>query len=145
MKTHIQNFIFHGLVALGFGPVVMATIYLILYKSQVILTLSVPEVCLGIFSSALLAFIVGGTNSIYKIERLPLSAAIFIHGCTLYITYLTIYLLNGWLKKSLTPILVFTGIFIVCYLIIWAILYNVNKKKTDRLNEVLREKQSLDS
>ena len=142
MKKYIQNFILHGLVAFGFGPVVMAVIYLILYKCQVILTFSVPEVCLDIFSSALLAFIVGGANSIYKIERLPLSAAILIHGCTLYAAYLVIYLLNGWLKRSLTPILIFTGIFVVCYLIIWAILYHINKKKTDQLNEVLREKRN---
>lgn len=45
-----------------------------------------------------------------------LPMAIFIHGCVLYISYLATYLLNGWLKWGLTPILVFSGIFVFGYL-----------------------------
>jgi hypothetical protein len=80
-------------------------------------------------------------NSIYQIERLPLMLAVLIHGCVLYISYLITYLVNGWLNIGKIPILVFSGIFIVGYFAIWAIIYRVIKKSTADLNEKLRQKQ----
>ena len=68
--------------------------------------------------------------------------AILIHGCVLYISYLGVYLLNGWLKWSATPLLVFSVIFVLGYLIIWAIIYSVIKRRTDQLNEILRKQQN---
>ena len=47
-------------------------------------------------------------NIIYQIERLPLMMAILIHGGVLYLCYLGTYLLNGWLERDITPILVFS-------------------------------------
>jgi hypothetical protein len=41
-----------------------------------------------------------------------------------------------------TPILVFTIIFVVGYLVIWAIIYSTVKKNTDRVNELLKMKQN---
>lgn len=99
-----------GLIACGFGPIVLAVLYLILQHRELIDTLSVNQVCIGIFSITLLAFVAGGMNVIYQIERLPLMVAILIHGLVLYVSYLGTYLLNKWLEFGLTPILVFTGI-----------------------------------
>ena len=141
MKKNVIDFIRRGLIACGFGPIILAIIYLILQKQGIIQTLSVNEVCDGILSIALLAFIVGGTYVVYQIERLPLSVAILIHGSVLYVTYLAVYLLNGWLKRGITPILVFTGIFLLGYLLIWSIIWTVTKNKTDKLNKMLKEKQ----
>jgi len=59
----------------------------------------------------------------------------------LYIGYLGTYLLNDWLEWGLAPISVFTGIFVLGYLIIWVIIYSVTKRKTENLNRILREKQ----
>ena len=143
MKKNVIDFIRRGLIACGFGPIILAIIYLILQKQGIIQTLSVNEVCDGILSIALLAFIVGGTNVVYQIERLPLSVAILIHGSVLYVTYLAVYLLNGWLKRGITPILVFTGIFLLGYLLIWSIIWTVKKNKTDKLNKMLKEKQQM--
>ena len=80
MKKNGLGFLNRGLVACGFGPIVLAVIYLILKGCGVIETLAVSEVCIGIFSLSALAFIAGGLTSIYKIERLPLMSAILIHG-----------------------------------------------------------------
>ena len=80
-------------------------------------------------------------NAVYHIERLPLMSAILIHGIILYFSYLSTYLLNDWLKLGLTPILVFSGIFVVGYLAVWAIIYCVTKRNTKKLNEMLKEKQ----
>ena len=142
MKKIVLEFFRRGLIASGFGPIVLAILYLILKHQANVETLTVNQVCLGIFSLSALAFIAGGMNVVYQIERLPLMVAILIHGVVLYITYLVTYLINDWLEMGATPILVFSGIFILGYLAIWAIIYIIIKKRTERLNVILRQKQS---
>ena len=141
MKKIVLEFIRRGLVACGFGPIVLAMLYLILQQKGAIDVLTVNQVCLGIFSLSALAFIAGGMNVVYQIERLPLMIAILIHGGVLYIAYLVTYLLNDWLEQGVTPILAFSGIFIVCYLLIWIVIYSVTKRDTEKVNEILKKKQ----
>ena len=100
--------------------------------------LTVEQVCTGIFSLSALAFVAGGTNAVYQIERLPLMVAILIHGVVLYASYLVTYLLNNWLERGPMPILIFTGIFIVSYAIIWLIIYRIEKNKAEKLNRLLK-------
>ena len=142
MKKNILEFIRRGLTAASFGPIVLAIIYLILKHDNVIDTLTVNQVCLGIFSLSTLAFIAGGMNVIYQIEQIPLMVSILIHGVVLYISYLGTYLLNDWLEFGKIPLLVFTAIFVISYLIIWAIIYMIIKKRTEKINEILSIKQN---
>lgn len=142
MKKIVLEFFNRGLVACGFGPMVLAVIYLILQRAGAIQSLSVNQVCTGIFSLTGLAFIVGGMNVIYQFERLPLMLAILIHGVVLYFSYLGTYLINDWLDFGRTPIFIFTGIFILGYLAIWAIIYTATIKNTRKLNKILDEKQN---
>lgn len=140
MKKMIMEFIRRGMIACGFGPIVLAILYLILHHHAAVETLTVNQVCLGIFSLSALAFIAGGMNVIYQMERLPLMMAILIHGGVLYASYLGTYLLNNWLEWGRTPILVFTGIFVLGYLLIWAIIYIITKRNTDKINKILLQK-----
>ena len=112
IKKYAIDFLRRGLVACGIGPLVLAVLYLILYHTGKLQTLTVPEVCLGIFSLSALAFVAGGMNVLYQIERLPLMLAILIHGSILYAAYLITYLVNGWLDGGAIAILVFSGIFL---------------------------------
>ena len=139
MKRVIHNFLQRGLMAGGFGPIIIAIIYFCLEKNQIIQTVSIEEICLAIFSSAALAFVAGGINVIYQIERLPLMVAILIHCLVLYFAYLGIYLINGWLKWGVTPILIFSIIFLLGYLAIWGIIYATNKRRTAKLNKFLQK------
>lgn len=139
MKRYVFEFFRRGLIVCGFGPIVLAVLYLILQQQAVIETLTVHQVCLGIFSLSALAFLAGGMNVIYQIERLPLMVAILIHGGVLYVSYLGTYLLNDWLAWGVTPILVFSGIFVVSYLMIWIIIYSIIKRNTEKLNQILKE------
>lgn len=141
MKKTIFEFVRRGMIACGFGPIVLAFVYLIVQAQTGTQVLTVNEVCIGIISLSALAFIAGGMNVIYQVERLPLMMAILIHGGVLYVSYLATYLLNGWLERSITPILVFSGIFAVGYLVIWVIIFSVIKRKTKQLNEILKQKQ----
>ena len=141
MKTIIRDFCRRGLIACGSGPLVLAGLYLILRRYAGLEQLSVDAVCTGIFSLSALAFISGGMNVIYQIERLPLMTAVLIHGAVLYLSYLATYLLNSWLEWGMTPILVFTVIFIFSYLAIWAVIYFSTRKKTEQVNALLKQKQ----
>ena len=141
MKKTILEFIRRGLTACGFGPLLLAVLYLILHRYASLETLTVRQVCIGIFSLSVLAFLAGGMNVLYQIERLPLMVAILIHGGVLYISYLLTYLINGWLEWGKAPVLVFSGIFVVGYLAIWAVIYLVMKRRTEKLNAVLSQKQ----
>lgn len=143
MKKYILEFFRRGFIACGFGPIVLAILYLILQKQANLGTLSVNQVCRGIFSLSALAFIAGGMNVIYQIEQLPLMVAILIHGGVLYISYLGTYLLNNWLEWGVTHVLIFSGIFILSYFIIWAVIYSVIKKRTERLNDILKKKLEM--
>ena len=141
MKKFVLEFVRRGFIATGLGPIVLAIVYLILKQSAAIDTLTVNQVCIGIFSLSALAFIAGGINAIYQVERMPLMTAILIHGCTLYIGYLGTYLLNDWLDFGVIPIIVFTTIFVVGYIVIWAIIYSIIRRNTAKLNEMLKKKQ----
>ena len=143
MKQFVLEFLRRGLIACGLGPIVLAILYLILQKNAGIETLTVNQVCIGIFSLTILAFIAGGMNVIYQIERIPLMVAILIQGVVLYISYLGTYLLNDWLEWGTIPILVFSGIFVVGYVVIWVIIYSIIKKRTERLNMILKQRRNL--
>ena len=144
MKRIILDFLRRGLTACGIGPLVLVILYLILQKTVGIQMLTVQQVCIGIVSLSILAFIAGGMNAIYQIEQLPLMVAILIHGIILYLCYLATYLVNDWLEFGIVPILIFSGIFIVGYLTIWAIIYSIIRKNTAKLNEQLKKKQKTD-
>ena len=141
MKRFVLDFFRRGLMACGFGPLVLAVVYGILQRCGVVETLGVHQVFVGIFSLTALAFFAGGMNAVYQIERLPLMVAILLHGAVLYVGYLGTYLLNDWLEWGTLPILVFSGIFALGYLVIWAIIYCIIKKNTERINAVLKQKQ----
>jgi hypothetical protein len=139
MKRYILDFLRRGLAAWGFGPVVLAALYLLLPVE----TLTVREVCLGISSLSGLAFLAGGMNVLYQVERLPLMVAVLIHGGVLYAGYLATYLLNGWLEWGRVSILAFSGIFVAGYLAIWAVIYAIIRRNTARVNAMLKQKQRI--
>ena len=141
MKRVALDFVRRGVCAMGFGPIVLAVVYLILHSLGVIDSLTATDVCTGILSLTLLAFFAGGLNAIYRLERLPLMLAIFIHGAVLYICYLVTYLLNAWFVWDIIHFIVFTAVFVVGYIVIWVTVYSIVKKNTAKLNEALREKQ----
>lgn len=138
MKMFWKAFFLRGLICAGGGPIVLAIIYGILGATGVVESFSPREVCMGILTITLLAFIAAGMTAIYQMEQLPLPTMILFHGGALYIAYILTYLLNGWLINHLTPILIFTGIFVAGYALIWLIVYRVEKAKTEKLNKILK-------
>ena len=138
MKTFWKEFLFRGLICAAGGPLVLAIIYGILGATGTVEFFTPSEVCTGILTIMLLAFIAAGMTAIYQIEQLPLAMMILLHGGGLYIAYILTYLLNGWLQNAFVPILVFTGIFIAGYALIWLIIYCIEKAKAKKLNTLLK-------
>ena len=143
MKKFVLDFIHRGLIAASAGPIVLAVVYLILKEARGIESFSVDEICLGIFSLTALAFLAGGMNAIYQLERIPLMGAISIHGAVLYLGYLITYICNRWLSCGLLSLAVFTAVFVIGYAIIWIVIYSIIKKSTTRLNQALKEKTKI--
>ena len=139
MKKFWKEFLLRGLICAGGGPVVLAIIYGILGATGTVESFSPSAVCLGILSITLLAFIAAGMTAIYQTEQLPLPIMILLHAGALYIAYILTYLMNGWLQNSLVPILVFTGIFIAGYALIWLIIYCVERAKAEKINKMLTD------
>ena len=139
MKKFLKEFLFRGLICAAGGPLVLAIIYGILGATGAAETIPATEVSMGIVTITLLAFIAAGMTAIYQVERLPLATMILLHGGALYIAYILTYLMNGWLQNSLIPILIFTGIFLVGYALIWLIIYCIEKAKADKLNKLLKD------
>ena len=123
---------------MGFGPIILAIIYAILGATDVVESISVGDVVLGVLSISLMAFIAAGITVFYQIESLPLIFAILLHGIALYIDYAIIYLVNGWLADGALPFLIFTICFVVGYAVVWAIVYLCIRHTTDKLNMKLK-------
>lgn len=71
-------------------------------------------------------------------ETAPCIFGDLLRSGALYIAYILTYLFNGWLLNQLTPILIFTGVFIAGYAVIWLIIYLVEKAKAEKLNKLLK-------
>lgn len=125
---------------MGFGPIVYGTIMLILHLCNVDTTSNGLDIFKGILSTCIMAFIIAGISNIYQVESLSLVSKIMIHALSLYLVYLVFYLLNDWIVKDLKVIGIFSLIFFSGYIVIWIIIYIIERKKIKELNEKLKEK-----
>ena len=139
MKKFWKEFLFRGLICASGGPMILAIIYGVLGATGAVEAFSPREVCLGILTITLMAFLASGMTAVYQMEQLPLAIMILLHGGVLYLAYILTYLINGWLQNSLVPILMFTGIFAAGYALIWLIIYCVEKARADKLNKLLKK------
>lgn len=137
MKNSLIAFLKRGLMLSVGGPVILAIVYGILGATGAATTLSSMEVCRGILTVSLMAFIAAGMTVVYDNEKLPLFWAILLHGAALYLDYILVYLLNGWLAAGPVPLLVFTVIFIAGFTLIWLLIYFFTKRSANQLNQKL--------
>ena len=139
-EKFLKNFALRGMIAMGFGPIVLAIVYLILGITGVAENIGVYEMVIGILTITLLAFLCGGMTVVYQIESLGISKAITLHGIVLYIGYACVYLINGWLKDGLLSFIIFTIVFIIGYALIWLVIYLVTRNSAKRLNYKLKNR-----
>lgn len=135
MKEFWTKFVKRGIMAAWTGPLVVAVVWACLGRAGVIETLDVHTALMGVVSGIIIAFIAAGINAIHEMEQIPRAMAILIHLAVLYLDYLVIYLLNGWLAAS--GIGVFTLIFVAGFALIWAVILLVIRHQTNRMNALI--------
>lgn len=139
MKAFLKEFTMRGLMVSAGGPMVLAIIYGILGATGTITHLTPGEVCMGILTITVMAFIAAGMTAIYQVEQLPLMTAILLHAGVLYLDYLLMYLLNRWIPGDLISIGIFTAVFSLGFALIWMCIYLTTKVRTKRLNQQILE------
>lgn len=137
MKKMMKEFIFRGLIAAGFGPIVYGIVIFIIETCSVNAMQDGSMILKAILSTYMMAFICAGASVIWQNERLGLGYSALIHGTVIYISYLITYLLNGWLDHD--KIGQFSIIFISGYIIIWLIIFITEKLKAKKLNQQLNK------
>ena len=141
MKKYALEFCKRGLMAAAGGPVVLAIVYGSLGAAGQVTALSPGQVCMGVLTVTLMAFIAAGITVVYTAERLPLVSAILIHAGGLYLDYLLMYLLNSWIPRNWTGIGIFTAIFAAGYALVWLGIYLHIRARADRINQRLRDEK----
>ena len=71
----------------------------------------------------------------YEAERLPLAAATALHCATIILLFIPIALFLGWVS-NITEILIIMSIQLVCFFIIWLIMWSIYKKQVRELNDM---------
>ncbi|MBQ8160291.1 MAG: DUF3021 domain-containing protein [Clostridia bacterium] len=137
MKDFARNFCLRGLMYAWGGPVIMAIVWMCLAANGTISELTVREVTLGIMSTTVMAFVAAGISVVYQMENLPRPFAALIQASVLYIDYLGIYLLNGWVPVS--QIGMFSLIFVAIFGLIWACIYIPIRRKVKRMNRMMAD------
>lgn len=118
----------------GFGPIIMAIIYLIISLTNDGLALNGTEVFTAVLSTYVLAFIHAGASVFNQIEQWPIAKSLLFHFGSLYLAYTGCYLLNSWIEFNLVAWLIFTGIFVVIYFVVWTIVVIAVKSTSKKIN-----------
>lgn len=138
MNKYVKTFLLRGLIFGGLGPIILGIIYVIISINVKDFSLSAKEVCLGICSIYILAFLQAGASVFNQIEHWPIMKSLFFHFFTIYIAYVSCYLLNRWLSFRLEIVGIFTLVFVILYFIIWITVYLAIKLSAKKFNQILK-------
>ena len=138
MNKYFKIFIHRGAIFGGFGPIIMAIVYLILHLTIDGFSVDGSEIFSAIISTYIIAFIHAGSSIFAQIEHWPIAKSILVHFALLYFTYTLCYLINSWIPFDIKFLLVFTACFLALYFIIWLTVYFAVKATQKRLNARLK-------
>lgn len=138
MKKFLKQFCRRGMMYAWGGPVISAVVWLCLEAAGVESVLPVRRVVVAILSTTFMAFIASGISVVYQMENLPKPVAALIQAAVLYVNYLGIYLLNGWVPAG--EIGRFTIIFVIIFAVIWFLTYLPIRIKVNKMNRMLDKK-----
>ena len=119
---------------------VVGIVYAILQGTTNDFSLSGSQVLVAILSSYALAFIQAGASVFNQIDHWPVAKSLLCHFAALYVAYLGCYLVNVWIPFSLPVVLIFSGAFLVGYLLILGIVYLAIKSTERKMNGKIAKK-----
>lgn len=141
MRAIWKAFLLRGMMFGGFGPIVLGVVYVCISTfGGVRLALGASEVCLGIASTYLLAFVQAGATVFNQIEEWSVPRGLLCHFGTLYAAYVLCYLVNSWIPFDWRVLLFFTAVFVGIYLAVWLTVFFSVRSVGRRCNERLGRK-----
>ena len=139
MNTYVKGFILRGLIFAGLGPIVCGIVFWILELSKVDTNITGGQMLLAIITTYVIAFVHAGASIFPTIEKWSKLKAMLLQGISLYSVYTIGYLINNWIPLDWKIIAIYTGVFIIGFLIIWSIAYLTTKVLGNSLNKRLEE------
>lgn len=137
MRKYVKDFLMRGMIFGGLGPIILGIIYLFISLSVNDFTVTGKEAFLAILSVYILAFIQAGASVFNQIESWSVAKSTVIHLSVIYFDYVLCYLINTWLPFEWIAVLIFTGVFVLTYFVIWITVVLILKKTSKSLNEKL--------
>ena len=127
-----------GLLFCGYGPIILGIVYVVLQYTVPDFSLTGSEVCLGVVSVYLLAFIQAGASVFNQIEEWPIAKSLLCHFSLLFVAYSLCYVLNTWIPFEPAVLLIFAAVFVAVYFTVWITVYLCVRAASRRLNTHLR-------
>ena len=143
MNPYVKTFLHRGLIFSGLGPIVAGIVYLSIDLSGTKLNLTGVEVFLAILTTYIIAFVQAGSSVFNEVEKWGKAKSALFQMTSIYVVYVTGYLVNRWIPLDYKIILIFTGIFVGGYFAIWLTVYLITKKVSNKLNEKLKLNQEI--
>lgn len=138
MNKYLKSFLLRGLMFGGFGPIVLAIVYFAISVFRPDITFAGDEILLGTVSVYIIAFVHAGVSVFNQIEEWGINKSLGYHFTSLYLAYSLCYLINSWIPFELKTFLIFTGIFVAVYAVVWCTVYLCIRHSTKKINAKLK-------
>lgn len=138
MNQYVKSFLHRGLVFGGFGPIVVAIVFMCISFGNDDFCLNALQILLATVSSYLLAFVQAGVTVFNQIEHWSTVKSLLCHFSTLYAAYSVCYVVNSWIPFEPMVLVIFTAVFVLLFLAIWGIVYFSVRLTSKKFNSQLK-------
>ena len=138
MKKYVITFLHRGLIFGGLGPIITSIVFFILSKTLNNFSITASQALLATVSSYILAFVQAGSSIFNTIEHWSTGKTLLLHFSTLYITYISCYMINSWIPLIPIVIVIFTIVFAISYIVIWLAVYLSVRVASKKFNSRLK-------
>lgn len=115
------------------------------FTSQQLLNMAGGSVACSMLLQSLFSGLYGAMcfagMSFYDIERCPLALATALHCAVIVLLFIPIALLLGWFN-NIVSLLIMSCIQLVCFFVIWLIMYFAYKKQVNELNDLMNKEKN---
>lgn len=138
MNRYVKSFFHRGLVFGGFGPIVVAIVFMCISFGNDDFRLNALQILLATVSSYLLAFVQAGVTVFNQIEHWSTVKSLLCHFVTLYAAYSVCYVVNSWIPFEPMVLVIFSAVFALLFFAIWAIVYFSVRSTSKKFNSQLK-------
>ena len=136
-KSYVKEYFLRGFMFAGLGPIVAGIVHLILEMNNTKIELNGYQVFSAIVTTYIIAFVHAGSSVFSRIESWSIVKQMLFQFVSIYLVYTIGYLINSWIPLKLEVILIYTGCFVLGFLLIWLIVYLITKSTAGKMNEKL--------